>query len=175
MVEVSGQKLYVSQEPLPFALKGRRTSAMFAELVFDELNHLKPRPISDASNTGFSKFFKGIWRECVRLSEPDTIEITRDRTRKHLPEKFRKMVTDHLPTVITWQECHKENTATIRVLLKQACSGSVHIESEEKLFGARIWTWMVSEKLDRVEKLDPLSFLRVLTDCMRCESLTRLQ
>lgn len=117
-------------------------------------------------------FYKGVWRERVRVSEPSAIETIDDRTRKLLPEKFRKMVTDHLPKVITSQECHKENTATIRVLLKQACSGSVHIESEDQERGARVWTWMVSEKLGRVEKLDPLNFIRVWTDCLRCESFT---
>lgn len=94
------------------------------------------------------------------------------------------MVFEHLPTVIASQECRKENTATIRVLIQQACSGSQKIIGEKELIGARVWTWMVSERLEQVmasdnleqaQNLQPRDFLRVYFDSMRCMSVTHSQ
>lgn len=168
-VEVAGRRFYLAEEPLPFQLKGRRTAATCAEPEPDNLQNTERRPTVDE----MTLFFKSTWRERIRTPEYDIIKLIDDRAINHLPEEFRKMVTDHLPTVIASQECTNENTATIRVLLQQAATGGV-IKVEKELYGARVRTWMVTRRLEAVIDLEPSDFLRVYWDSMRCTSLTRI-
>ena len=144
-----------------FELIGRRTYC--ASII--------PKRESDGEGevTPTSLFLKSNWaEERQELKEPDIIRIAHDRAFKLLPEKYREMVTHHIPTVITSGECVAETTSIIRLLMKKA-GGIEEMSIEDIQNQARVQVVFVTEKLQAAEDLEPVDFWQVFWDVVRCK------
>lgn len=112
-------------------------------------------------------FYKSSWVKCIDSKEPDTINIAHERANTLLPEKYRNMVTDHIPTVIASQVCIKQSTSTIRLLVRDV-DESVQFKVEDIRKHARVRVWIVSRKLEPSEDLDAPTFWRIFWELLRC-------
>ena len=119
-----------------------------------------------------SLFLKSSWaEERQEFKEPDIIRTAHDRASKLLPEKYREMVTHHIPTVLTSDECIDDATSIIRLLMKKA-GGIVEMSVEDIQNQARVQVVFVSEKLQAAEDLEPVDFWQVFWDIVRCKFYT---
>lgn len=121
--------------------------------------------VSKTSVEDIPLFFKSSWVPCVGAKEPETIKTAHERANKLLPEKYQKMVTDHIPTVIASRVSNKSSTSVIRQLAQEV-DGSVQMHGE-----ARVRVWMVTHRLEPSEDLDPPIYWRVFWETLRCKFL----
>ena len=144
-----------------FELIGRRTYC--ASII--------PKRESDGEGevTPTSLFLKSNWaEERQEHKEPDVIRTAHDRASTLLPEKYRDMVINHIPAVITSDECTAESTSTIRLLMRKA--GEMKEMSVDDIHShARVQVFLVSQKLQPVEDLTPVDFWQVFWDIVRCK------
>lgn len=142
-----------------FELVGRRTFGSPAMRVAE----------SSASNAKdeMPLFYKSSWVKCTDLKEPDAINVAHERANTLLPEKFRKMVTDHIPTVIASRVCSEQSTSTIRLLIGEVME-SVQFTKEDLRKHARVRVWLVTQKLEPIEGLDPPDFWQTFLKLLRC-------
>ena len=116
-----------------------------------------------------SIFIKSSWvEERKEHKEPEIIRIANDRASSLLPQKYRNMVTNHIPTVITSDEHTSDSTSIIRLLLKRA--GGIEDMSLDDIHNhARIQIVLVTKKLQPVQDLAPVDFWKAFWDIARCE------
>lgn len=112
-------------------------------------------------------FFKSSWVKCCDAKEPDTVKLVHERANTLLPEKYRKMVIDHVPTVIASQVCSKGTTSIIRLLVKEA-DESIRFSEKDVRKHARERVWMVSRKLEPTHGSSPSEFWWVFWEILRC-------
>ena len=98
-------------------------------------------------------FFKSSWTECRRDKEPEIIATAHERAEKHLKEKDRPSVTDHIPHVITWEAQEETSTMIIRGLIgkfmrRETINGENAAEDS-----SRVRAWMVSRRLAKISDL----------------------
>lgn len=142
-----------------FELNGRRTFAAPAVRVAES-------SVAD-NKDAMSLFYKSSWIKCIDLKEPDTINTAHQRANTLLPEKFRKMVTDHIPTVIASRVCNKSATSTIRLLVREV-DDSAQFKEEDIRKHARVRVWLITRKLEPTHGLKPPEFWRVFWEILRC-------
>lgn len=158
-----GDKCYLLDSELDctYELTGRRTLGANAT----------PLPAADLPTqpqaNGTSLFLKSSYAKCRDPKEPDIIDIIHERANSFLPEKYRKMVTDHVPTVIASEECESESTAIIRLLIKGA-GGLAQLTEEDIMKESRVRMYMVTRKLQVLQNLPPSDFLRIFWELIRC-------
>lgn len=142
-----------------FELIGRRTFASPVVRVVES-------SVEDTKDE-MPLFYKSSWVNCIHLKEPDTINLAHQRANTLLPEKFRKMVTDHIPTVIASRICYKSATSTIRFLIS-AVNDSAQFKEKAIWKHARVRVWLVTRKLEPVRNLEPPVFWKVFWEILRC-------
>lgn len=158
-----GDKCYLLDSELEstFELTGRRTIGANAT----------PLPAASLCThpqaNGTSFFYKSNYVKCRDPKEPDTIDIIHERANSFLPEKYRKMVTDHVPRVIASAECESDSTAIIRLLIKTA-GGFEQLTEEDILKESRVRMCMVTRKLQVLQNLPPSDFLQIFWELIRC-------
>lgn len=171
----------------PFQVNGRRTSCAFAKYDEDMTNesmnsssvgqdgktHCTPASSTrhgnlDVWRDGMPLFLKSTWTEWVRFPEFYMISLAYERANTLLPEEFRRMVTDHIPTVIAAQQCKTVSTARFRLFLKFA-GAFPHLSMEDIKKRARVRVLMVMPRLQSVHKIEPSLFLNALWDSIRCK------
>lgn len=143
-----------------FELVGRHTyCSSFTNLEINEQRKDVPSSI----------FIKSSWvEERKEHKEPEIIQIANDRASRLLPQKYRNMVTNHIPTVITSDEHTSDSTSIIRLLLKRA--GGIEDMSLDDIHNhARIQIVLVTKKLQPVQDLAPVDFWKAFWDIARCE------
>lgn len=101
--------------------------------------------------------------------------MIRLRAKTLLPENFRKMVTDHIPTVIAAQVCSSVSTARFRLFLKFA-GAFPHLSVNDIQKRARVRVWIVMPRLHAIHKVreQPPKFLNVFGEIIRCKSTYHL-
>lgn len=146
-----------------FEFAGRRTFGATAVLLPPTNQE------SQSQVTSPPLFLKSSYVKCSDRKEPNIINIIHERANTLLPEKYRKMVTDHVPTVIASKECDSESTAIIRLLIK-AAGGFTQLTEEDIRKESRIRVWLVTRKLQVLQNLPPASFWRIFWQLLRCTS-----
>ena len=69
-------------------------------------------------------FFKSSWPEDVRPREHEILATAVKRVKEYLPDRFRRFVLDHLPTISSSDEIYDTSTAIIRILLGLSTVGA---------------------------------------------------
>lgn len=192
-VTVENKTFHLLPTPTPFQLNGRRTTGTFAKYdkeLSGEETSTKGYGSDDTCSTANSEldcgnpddgddgmpfFFKSSWTEWVRDLEFQMIRLAHERAKTLLPENFRKMVTDHIPTVIAAQVCRSVSTARFRLFLKFA-GAFPHLSVDDIQKRARVRVWMVMPRLHAIHKLreQPPNFLNVFGEIIRCKSTYHL-
>lgn len=152
-----------SEMDCAFEFAGRRTFGATA-VSFPSTNQ-ETQPLANSPPL----FLKSSYVKCSDRKEPNIINIIHERANTLLPEKYRKMVTDHVPKVIASKECESESTAIIRLLIK-AAGGFAQVTEEDMLKESRVRVWMVTRKLQVLQNLPPASFWRIFWQLLRCTS-----
>lgn len=142
-----------------FELNGRRTFASPAVRVGE--------PSVSEVKDEIPLFYKSSWVKCIDSKEPDTIKIANERANTLLPEKFRKMVIDHIPTIIASQVCDKHPTSTIRLLVRNV-DESTQFKEEDIRNHSRVRVWLVTQMLEPSHDLEPPEFWRIFWEILRC-------
>lgn len=104
---------------------------------------------------------------CIDSREPDTIIVAHKRVETILPEKFRMMVTDHIPTVLASRVFNESAISTTRLLVRdtEQCAQLKEAIIQKH---ARVRVWMDSRKLEPVHNLEPSVFWRVFWETLQC-------
>lgn len=186
-VKVDNKSFRLAPTETPFQLNGRRTtgtSAIYDDDAPDEdvsssesssrgnderhstTDAFRGNP--DEWENGMPLFFKSYWVECARNPEHHFISETHKRANTILPERYRRMVTDHIPTVIAAQVCKNDTTARFRLFLRFA-GAFPHLNVESIPAHARVRVWIVMPRLRAIHKLEPSQFMTVLWDSIRCK------
>lgn len=161
-----GSECFSIESPMDcaFEFAGRRTFGATAVPLPSTDQDAEPQ----ANNPPL--FFKSSYAKCCDRKEPDIINIIHERANSLLPEKFRRMVTDHVPTVIASEECESESTAIIRLLIKES-GGFAQLSEKDIIKESRVRVRMVTRKLHVLQNLPPASFWRIFWELIRCTSL----
>lgn len=187
-VKVGNKAFRLFPTPTPFQLNGRRKTGTFARLDEDFNEDITDESSSSSQdhnddrcsfppttaygnpndwNDRMPLFFKSTWTESVRYLEFQVIIVIRKRVKEFLPEKYRTMVTDHIPIIVAAEQCKNVTTARFRLLLKFAGAFS-HLSVDNIQKRARVRVWMVTPRLLSIHKLEPSKFLHVFWDAIRC-------
>lgn len=143
-----------------FELVGRRTFGSSAVRV-------------SGSSAGPEMFFKSSWVKCRDSKEPTVLGTARERANTRLPEGYRRMVTDHIPSMAASRVCRTENTATIRELILEA-DGDAQFTKDDVRKYARERVWLITRKLEPIQELDPADFWKVFWEMVRCKYIKPL-
>lgn len=186
-VKIDNKSFRLAPTETPFQLNGRRTTGTSA--IYDDDDPDEDVSSSESSSRGNDErhsttdafrgnpdewengmplFFKSYWVECARNPEHHFISETHKRANTILPERYRRMVTDHIPTVIAAQVCKNDTTARFRLFLRFA-GAFPHLNVEYIQAHARVRVWIVMPRLRAIHKLEPSQFMTVLWDSIRCE------